>query len=376
MYLYSSYNKGILIQFLTLLRAGLWEKEAKFCDCKDLDFSKLMQIAEEQSVVGLITAGLERVKNTTIPQPVVLQFIGATLQIEQRNKEMNFFVARLVEHLRKADVYAILVKGQGIAQCYERPLWRACGDIDLLLTEENYKKAQHELTPLASEIKNENKEIFHHEMTIDSWIVELHGSLCSRLWKSVNNGIKDAQLSVFIEGRVRSWMNCKSQIFLPRADEDVIFVFTHILQHFYHEGIGLRQVCDWCRLIWTYRENLDLRLLETRIDRMGIMSEWKAFGALAIGSLGMPEESMPFYSSALKWRRKADRIMAFILETGNFGHNRDFSYYSQKSLIKRKAVSLFRHTKDAFKYFMVFPLDSVKVWSKMIVEGFEKIIKG
>lgn len=362
--------------FLTLIQAGLWEKEVLLDDCKDVNFARLMQIAEEQSVVGLITAGLERVKNVTVPQVVVLQYVGATLQIEQRNRAMNEFLSILISHLRKKDIYALLVKGQGIAQCYEKPLWRSSGDIDLLLTEENYKKAQQELTPLASEIKNENKEILHHEMTIDSWIVELHGSLCSRLWRRVNNGIKETQDSVFFGGMVRSWTNDRTQIYLPRADEDVIFVFTHILQHFYHEGIGLRQICDWCRLLWTYRDTLDLKLLKSRINNMGIMSEWKAFGALAIGSLGMPIEAMPFYSPSEKWKRKAVRILSFIIETGNFGHNRDLSYYSHKSFFMRKAISLRRHSKDAFRYFMIFPVDSVKVWSRMVLEGIEKIIKG
>ena len=55
-------------------------------------------------------------------------YIGQTLQIEQRNRAINEFVARLIGELRKADVYTLLVKEQGIAQCYERPLWRACGD--------------------------------------------------------------------------------------------------------------------------------------------------------------------------------------------------------------------------------------------------------
>ena len=38
----------------------------------------------------------------------------------------------------------------------------------------------------------------------------------------------------------------KVQVFLPAPDEDVVFVFSHILQHFYKEGIGLRQICVWC----------------------------------------------------------------------------------------------------------------------------------
>lgn len=58
---------------------------------------------------------------------LLLQWIGEVQVIEQRNKAMNQFVAELIEKLRKADIYALLVKGQGIAQCYEKPLWRCSG---------------------------------------------------------------------------------------------------------------------------------------------------------------------------------------------------------------------------------------------------------
>ena len=60
------------------------------------------------------------------------------------------------------------------------------------------------------------------------------------------------------------------------------------------EGVGLRQVCDWCRLLWTYKDSLNYGLLEQRIKRAGLMSEWKAFGAYAVDYLGMPVEAIPF----------------------------------------------------------------------------------
>ena len=115
-------NQGV---FFELVRAGLWEREARLSQYDNIDYSAILRLAEEQSVVGLITAGLGHVVAVKVPQEDLLQSIGSTLQIEQRNKAMNEYVAKLIDKLRKEDIYAILVKGQGIAQCYERPLWRA-----------------------------------------------------------------------------------------------------------------------------------------------------------------------------------------------------------------------------------------------------------
>ena len=54
--------------FIEILRAGLWEKEVWLSPYKDIDFSAIMRLAEEQSVVGLVAAGLEHVVDAKVPQ--------------------------------------------------------------------------------------------------------------------------------------------------------------------------------------------------------------------------------------------------------------------------------------------------------------------
>lgn len=365
-------NQRIL---LDLVRAGLGNREVRILPSDNIDFTQIYQLAQEQSVLGIVLAGLE-LSSVKPPQVLLLQSIGEVQVLEQQNKAMNSFIEKLIGILKSADIYAILLKGQGIAQCYESPLWRICGDVDLLLSEENYRKAVQVLRPVASSIEEENEYNKHLAMTIDGWPVELHGTLRSGLWQSLDRGLDNVQNAVFYEGKVRSWMNGGTQVFLPAADEDVAFVFAHILQHFYKEGIGLRQICDWCRLLWTYRDFLNQKLLESRIRSMGVMTEWKAFAVLAVDYLGMPIEAMPFYSDDKKWKRKAVRVMEFVLETGNFGHNRDYSYQRKYPYIIYKAISFWKHLKDGAFFFSIFPLDSIKVtWRRMVV-GVSVVLQG
>lgn len=356
------------VVFLNLLRAGLWEKEVRLSPYKDIDFSEVYRIAEEQSVIGLIAAGLEHVSDVKVPQQCALQFAGQAIQLEQRNKAMNAFIEKLIGILRQHGVYTLIVKGQGVAQCYERPLWRACGDVDLLLSPDNYNAAKVVLLPLASSVEEEDVKRKHLGLVIDDWMVELHGTLYTRQLSRVNRVLDEAQSAVFFEGNVRSWVNGQTQVFLPAPNEDVVFVFSHIIQHFFGGGIGLRQVCDWCRLLWTYRATLNSGLLEKRIRKMGMMTEWKAFSALAVDWLEMPVEAVPLYDSSERWKRKADKIVSYILETGNFGHNRDQSF-RMKSKLKSKLGSLARYTKDTIHHASIFPKDSLVVWFRMIARG-------
>ncbi len=361
--------------FLALMRAGLWEKEVQLVSFGQIDFNEVYRLAEEQSVVGLVAAGLEHVVDTRISQEEALCFAGSALQLEQRNTSINLFIGSLVENMRQAGIYALLIKGQGIAQCYERPLWRMSGDIDLFLSKDNYQKAKRFLAPFSSSVQDEDTYIRHIGYVIDSWPIEIHGTLRNGLWKKLDREVDEIQNSIFYGGCVRLWMNGYNQIFLPRANEDVMYIFTHILQHFFKGGIGLRQLCDWCRLLWTYRETIDKKQLEKSLKRAGVWTEWKTFAALGVKILGMPQEAMPFYSESKKWKRKAKRVLSFVLETGNFGHNRDISYKTESIKIKRKALTLWYITKDSIKQCMIFPNDSIKVWLSQMLGGLKTMTK-
>lgn len=362
--------------FLALLRAGLWEKEVQLLRFGKIDYEYLLQLAEEQSVVGLVAAGIEQVSDTKPVKKDVLQFIGRSVQLEQRNSAMDYFIGVMTDKMREKGITTVLIKGQGVAQSYERPSWRANGDVDFLTDASNYQKAKDFLTPLAVSVDKEDPYNKHLGMTIDPWVVELHGTLRSLLWKKVEQTVDAVQQDIFEKGKVRTWQNGGTDILLPGVAEDAFYIFMHFVAHFFKGGIGFRQICDWCRLLWTYRSDIDLSVVEDRLNQSGLMSEWKAFGALAVKYLGMPADAMPFYSSDSRWRRKASRIMDFILETGNFGHNRDASYYYERSFLVRKSISFWRYTCDSVKHFFIFPWDSLKVWWNRVIQSIGAAVKG
>lgn len=385
--LYSTFpvKDNVKAVFFDLVRAGLWEDCDEFQDSGftfqgPVEWEKVYQLAEEQSVVGVVLAGIERYKKLNLAlnldQELLLQWIGEAQIQEQQNRAMNLFIERLVGRMREAGIYTLLVKGQGVAHCYDTPLWRSCGDVDLFLSDDNYEKAKRFLIPFASTVDDEGIKNKHLGLTIDGFAVELHGTLYSGLSTRIDSVLDEIKSDTFYGGNVRSWLNGNTQVFLMGINNDIIYVFTHILQHFYKGGIGIRQICDWCRLLWRYRSELDLRVLESRMMRMGLMSEWKAFGAFAVEYLGMPVEAMPFYSANAKWKKKADKICSFILEVGNFGNKRDMSYFNEKSYLMQKVISLGRRCGDLIRHAKIFPLDSMRFFPRIMFNGLRSAAKG
>ena len=213
-------------------------------------------------------------------------------------------------------------------------------------------------------------------MTIDDWTVELHGTFHTEISERMNKGIDAIQREIFTQGKVRLWRNGDTDVFLPAPDEDVVLVFTHILEHFFVGGVGLRQLCDWCRLLWTYREQIDVPLLESRLRRMGLMPEWKGFAALAVGYLGMPADAMPLYSDAPKYRRKADRICRLVLQTGNMGHNIDQSYRTKCPGLVAKVITFFRRLGEFARLTVIFPENAVGFFATYVFRRTKATVGG
>lgn len=359
-----------------MLRAGLWEKSVRLLPFSPIDFDALYKLAEEQSVVGLIAAGLEHVEDMTLEKRQVMPFMKRIITLESRNASMNDFIASLYSKMLEAGIQALLVKGQGIAQCYERPMWRAAGDVDLLFDAENYEKAKAFLIPMASSVDIEEVPQMHLGMKIDSWTVELHGTLHCGLSRFMNGQVDHVQEELFRNRDFRIWQDDGIDILLPGETTDSIFIFTHILQHFYRGGIGVRQICDWTRILWTYRDSIDRTLLEQRITQMRLMTDWKSFAAFAVAYLGMPVEAMPLYDPAPRWHRKARRINTYILEVGNFGHNRASSYTNRTTYLSRKTLSFRYRLGDFLRHLAIAPRTSLKVFGRTLVVGVKAVGRG
>lgn len=354
-------NKPFLIMrevFFALLRAGLWEHSVLLSSNDSIDFGKVYLLAEEQSVVGLIAAGLEQVENRKIVKQEALPFLKKVYSVEGRNVSMNLFIADLFYKLLNNGVYGVLIKGQGVGQCYARPQWRSAGDIDLFFDNYNYQKAKSLLTSLASSVENEDVSRLHLGMTIDNWVVELHGTMHTGISERVNRVIDIVQCDIFQNTGVRVWHDGKVIVPLPKPDNDVIIIFTHFIEHFYVGGIGLRQICDWCRLLWIYRDTIDRELLESRLKEMRLMTEWRAFGALAVDWLGMPEGAIPLLVSTVGYKRKARRLIDLIMETGNFGHNKDESYRTRYPKLVGKSITFWRRLGEFTRLSTIFPTNA------------------
>lgn len=315
------------LAFLQLMKVGLWGERhlsslEEMCRREHLNWAEIMEIANQQANIGVVTDALTKLPQDLRPSKVIyFNAISQTGEIEKANREMNDFAPVLMGKLREKGVESLLLKGQGVALCYPHPLHRQSGDIDLLVNDEVQFQRGCELMKKISTSSDISKQAAHAEFTAMGFVVELHGKYGFSICKKVTRNLRawnDLRLKADSQSdNSAEKLRTVNGLILPSVQFDAIFIFAHMLNHFMTGGVGLRQISDWMMFVHAHSGEIDTQLLESDLKMLGLTKFWQAFGAMAVVLLGFPQDKMPLYNKV--WDRKAGRLMDSVFKTGNFG---------------------------------------------------------
>lgn len=353
--------------FIELLKAGLWETEVDLglFENSVADWEGMMTLAREQTVTGVFADGLAKLPKTVVPRVQKITITKEALDIEERNGKLNAFMPKLFALLEKEGTHPWLIKGQGVGQNYADPTKRIPGDIDVFFPdEEEYERMRalflKHLPPeaiAADTPSTKNFEFYQQDI-----YVELHGQVLAEINRKSNRNFQTflKQVKGMPE---RRW----NGVPLPPPHFDAVFIFTHLVRHYFGGGIGLRQVCDWMRFLHRHGKELELTLLERHLDLLGLKKLWLVFGAIAVDFLGCPEGDMPFYQN--RYRKQGERILAYILESGNFGYYDKRTKSSSSLYMVRRWKAFTGHLQMKFRNLTMFPEETVYGIPSFIIDG-------
>ena len=365
--------------FFSLLRAGLWDTlpdPALFTD--SVDWEAVYETANRQTLLGFVGDGIAlQVAHPEIPAsakaPVDIRkkFLVQVVKAERRNEKLNRFIVRFNRIFTEAGITPVIVKGQGVALAYRQPMHRQSGDIDYLLTPEDYARARDIIAPLASEVEPEGTDRLHYNCTIDGITVELHGTDAPRYHRSGPEKRFDEFTVRHYAGEKLLWDLDGEKIPLMDHHFSVIYILEHFHHHMMTSGVGLRQICDWMMYIAAHLDALDEAALEADLRELSLLRPWKVYAALAVSYLGMPEEKMPLYDPS--YVRYNARVWRIIAKTGNFGkYERKRPSLSAPRLL-RKIKSYAYILKQSARLLPIFPSETVRTLVRRTKTGFQHI---
>lgn len=340
--------------FLELLQVALRHRDVLSGIPSDVEWELVYQLAEEQAVTGIMLSALERLPESQKPdQMILLQWIGVTQMIEQQNLVMNKAVVRLCRMMTEQGIRIFVFKGQSVATVYPKPQLRQSGDIDFYCHHEDWEKAVRFFRDEKGMELNDLHTRKDVSFTWEDVVYEMHNRITlfnypcyERYWeKVVMPDILVHPYTVKIDGY-------EVQTLAPIYN--ALYVFVHIFQHLIASGIGLRQFVDWYYVLNAKTNEIDVEVLEKHLKGLGLRKAYSGLGAILTDYLGMREEPFPFEISDEDHKR-AEKLMANILEMGNFGHN---VQYKSKNMWAHGLEHMWRMTKQAWVFHHYAPVEA------------------
>ena len=320
-----------------------------------IEWKGLMGWAEQQAIVGICFGGIEKLKKSdiNIPFSILMEWIGYANKIEQQNHIVNKRCVELVKEFENAGFRCCLLKGQGNALLYDvgckkeggryKSLLRQPGDIDLLVyggrkMVTQYVRGRYPHTKTAYQ---------HIDYPVFKDVeVELH---CLPIY--VNNP--------FYNYRLQKWFNKRigdkcvmvelpdgiGSIPIPLNEFNIVYQLTHIMHHFFDEGIGLRQMMDYYYLLRKAKDDGRYKKEDVR-ETLKYLNLYKFAGAVMYimkEVLGLEDK----YLIVSVDERRGKTLQKEILKGGNFGH---YSGLDQKNAFKKYFQKTWRNMKLVKEY--------------------------
>lgn len=348
-------------QFLELLRAGLWG------GCPDVtlfqgevNWKAIFKIAREQAVQILVADGLEALPEHLAPKKETIYKVAIRRTTNSlAYKVQKSLINRITTLFNEEGIPSILLKGQGVAQNYQKPESRMCGDIDIYVGMDNFHKACEILRREgAEELIHQDEHEFHIAFDLDDKTIEVHKKsdvirgrkLNDSLQKWITNHL-DAKLA---DGTLPKWNNDGTLINIPDPTYNAFYIIHHAVRHMLGEGIGLRHVCDWMIFLHTHQDQIDKEELKAKLAEYKMATAWGQFGALATKYLGFPEEHL-LVPPINQNESKAELLLQHIFSTGNFGQYSKEKRDSKSRYLKRKWHNFRFQMSRLFKLYRILP---------------------
>lgn len=353
------HNTKTLNAFLSLLKAGIWDKKPvqnDYFPLTEQEWSIVFDMAKKQTVEALVYDGIQQLDVTNHPsRDLLLKWVVLVNAIEKRNIKVNQCIDEQGVYFRELGVSTILLKGQGIAQFYPNPKHRVAGDIDWYISDTtHFQILFKELIKRGIKVSRSTTHNIDFrwrsvDVDVNSKLFDVFSPLASRKLKRIKN--KELSESVFIGKQER----LKSFEVLP-PNLNVVQVSLHILKHLLLFGVGLRQFCDLAILYNTYHKELNSIWLEKTYKDLKVINWIYVVHHFLVYYVGLSEQKLPFQ---LKNGVCSCWLMEEIMTTGNFGYyDQSFIKTSSSQILirKNKTKRLWRSFKQ---YFPLAPFEAV-----------------
>lgn len=259
-----------------------------------LDYAELFEVSRKHQIIPLVFCGIQRLKGDFEESE---KFQDYTLRLFYYDFKQLECLNRIEEVFSNNCIDYMLLKGASIKKLYPSSELRTMGDIDILIKEEQYEQIRKALSQidLCEENETDHELIWRSK---DGVLVELH----KRLIPSYN----DDYYSYYCNAWEKALLQ-KGYSYAMSAEDEYIYIFTHLAKHYRDGGIGLRQMIDVWFLALKH-SSLDMEYINREFDKLDL----KKFHENILDTLGV-------WFNGKESTDLTDHITERIIESGAYG---------------------------------------------------------
>ena len=269
----------------------------------------------------------------------------------------------------------ITFKGYASAYYYPQPIYRPMGDVDFIVSPENYNAAVERLIN-AGYTRTGSEHERHEAFRKDKITFELHSEI-----KGIPNGadgiITD---SATAERKVRGYLSDliasartveiqQGKVVIPDNFHHGLIMLLHVAGHMINDGgVGLRHLCDWA----VYVNRVDVEKFMPQLQDIGLWTFASQLTAVSSRYLGLPKKEW-----AGEWPNEfLSSLIEDILAAGNFGKKEA----GRRTALKIEKTSFAeitkaRYTRATGLLLPFYMIVNVVRYGLLLIAGKRKIIK-
>lgn len=276
------------------------------------------RIAQKQALTALIYWGISKLPtDMRPPKKLLYKWYAESEIIKKKNEKVNAVVAEVTEMFERAGIENCILKGQGNALMYESPFIRIPGDIDIWINRSKAIMDHGALVVGEKRLAVKKNSYRHIEIGLFHDVeVEIH------LRPSfMNNLIHNHRLQKWFDRQAQQQYSHAAELpggagkmNMPTNEFNLVYQLCHITNHFFYEGIGLRQFVDYYYLL-KGADHVDKDQFRQLLKDFGLSQMAGAVMYVERELLGLEDQYLMVPVDSKRGRF----LMREIIKSGNFG---------------------------------------------------------
>lgn len=325
----------------------------------------VMRLAREHAVTGLVANAAMRNRIVIAGGAaegrgeIVMRLMQQTMAHRQNQRRFEDAVGCFARLMEENSIAYVVFKGLAVARHYPEPFARTMGDVDFYVPQRDFLRAVEVIERRLHVVMDKEDVDKHYSFDWQGIRFEMHYQI-ETFGSHRHQLCFDRMIDEAMAEHTDSFTLCdsdgnKTEVCVLPPTEDLIVVFKHWFNHLLVEGVGLRQTLDLAVLLNAYRDKINVGRLMTALDGIGYMKAFRAMLAMMKRYFGFEWLDSNFVLGC-RDERYADKLMAAIMESGNFGRKAYRNHTTGKKKSMETATRALRH---CVKFFWLAPKDII-----------------